>query len=203
MSVACVSSSCAWRGRTQAGVPADRRRAAQARRACLAEHRPTALAGRGTRHRHRGAPDRAGSSCVSKQRACWRATSSPSRRSRCAATTSSSLSSSEAAASTSPDAPPTRPGPGSRSRLATCFTCPFERTRLLIHDRDSKFGASFDEVFRSEGVKVIHTLIRVPRANAYADALCAAPRQASRWLLILGRRHLEHVLRRYVTPWGA
>jgi hypothetical protein len=29
--------------------------------------------------------------------------------------------------------------------------------RFLIHDHDSKFAAAFDEVFRSEGIKVIHT----------------------------------------------
>ena len=34
----------------------------------------------------------------------------------------------------------------------------FERTRFLVHDRESKFSASFDEVFRSEGIRVIRTL---------------------------------------------
>jgi hypothetical protein len=29
--------------------------------------------------------------------------------------------------------------------------------RVLIHDRDTKFCHAFDEVFRSEGVKVIRT----------------------------------------------
>jgi hypothetical protein len=49
------------------------------------------------------------------------------------------------------------------------FTGLFERVRFLIHDRDSKFTAAFDEVFRSEGIKVIHTPIQAPHANAYAE----------------------------------
>jgi putative transposase len=69
------------------------------------------------------APRRSGpsgaSSCAGRRRACWRAISSPSRRSRFAATTCCSSSSSEADASASPAAQPTRPAPGSRSKRAT------------------------------------------------------------------------------------
>jgi putative transposase len=68
--------------------------------------------------------------------------------------------------------------------------------RFLIHDRDSKFCCAFDEVFRSEGIQVIHTPIRAPKANAYAERFVRTIRaECLDWLLILGRSHLERVLR--------
>jgi transposase InsO family protein len=79
------------------------------------------------------------------------------------------------------------------------FTNLLERMRFLIHDCDSKFTASFDELFRSEGIKVIHTPVQAPQANAYAERFVRTVRnECLDWLLILGRRHLEHVPRIYV-----
>lgn len=49
------------------------------------------------------------------------------------------------------------------------FTDLLERTRFLIHDRDSLFSTDFDAVFRSEDIKIIQTPIRAPQANAYAE----------------------------------
>jgi putative transposase len=84
------------------------------------------------------------------------------------------------------------------------FTGIFEHTRFLIHDRDSKFCAAFDEVFRSEGIKVIHTPVRTPQANAYAERFIRTVRtECLDWLLIVGRRHLEHVLRTYTTHYNS
>jgi putative transposase len=83
------------------------------------------------------------------------------------------------------------------------FTGLFERMRVLIHDRDSKFTASFDEVFRSEGITVIHTPVRAPQANAYAERFVRTIRtECLDWLLIVGRRHLEHVLRIYIQHYN-
>jgi putative transposase len=83
------------------------------------------------------------------------------------------------------------------------FTGLLERMRFLIHDRDSKFGAAVDEVFHSEGLAVIHTPIRTPQANAYAERFVHSARaECLDWLLILGRRHLEHVLRTYTRHYN-
>ena len=78
-----------------------------------------------------------------------------------------------------------------------------DRMRFLIHDRDSKFSASFDEIFLSEGIKVIHTPIRAPQANAYAERFVRTIRaECLDWLLIIRRRHLEHVLRVYTSHYN-
>jgi hypothetical protein len=75
--------------------------------------------------------------------------------------------------------------------------------RFLIHDRDSKFSGAFDEVFRSEGITVIRTPIRAPQANAYAERFVRTVRaECLDWLLILGRRHLESVLRVYTAHYN-
>jgi len=71
--------------------------------------------------------------------------------------------------------------------------------RLLVWDRDSKFPGAFDEVFRSEKVRVLRTPVRAPRANAYAERWVRTVRtECLDWLLILNRPHLERVLRVYV-----
>jgi putative transposase len=76
-------------------------------------------------------------------------------------------------------------------------------TKFLIRDRDSKFSGSFDEVYRTEGIRVIRTPIRAPRANSYAERWVRTVRaECLDWVLVLGRRHLERVLRTYVAHYN-
>jgi putative transposase len=43
------------------------------------------------------------------------------------------------------------------------------RPRFLVRDRDSKFTCHFDEVFRSEGIRVIKAPVQAPKARAHAE----------------------------------
>jgi putative transposase len=71
--------------------------------------------------------------------------------------------------------------------------------RFLIRDRDSKFSFGFDEVFRSEGVRVIRTPVRAPQAKAHAERWVGSlRRECLDRLLILDRRQLESVTRAYI-----
>jgi putative transposase len=75
--------------------------------------------------------------------------------------------------------------------------------RFLIRDRDSKYSGPFDEVFRSEGIRIVRTPVRAPKANAIAERFVRTVRsECLDWLLILNRRHLEHVLRVYVDHYN-
>jgi putative transposase len=72
------------------------------------------------------------------------------------------------------------------------------RFRFLLCDRDTKFTAAFDAVFAAEGIKVLRTPVRAPRANASAGRwVGTARREVLDRLLILGCRQLRSVLGEY------
>jgi putative transposase len=75
--------------------------------------------------------------------------------------------------------------------------------RFLIRDRDSKYTESFGVVFAAEGSTTIVSPFQAPRANAFAERwVRTVRRECLDWTLVLGRRHLERVLREYVAHYN-
>jgi putative transposase len=61
--------------------------------------------------------------------------------------------------------------------------------RFLIHDRNSKLTDAFDEVFRTEGISIIRTPVKAPKANACAERFVGTVRrECLDWMLIFSRR---------------
>jgi putative transposase len=77
------------------------------------------------------------------------------------------------------------------------------QVRFLLRDRDGKFCRAFDDVFRSEGAEVVLTPVQAPNANAVAERFVGTVRaECLDWLLIVGRGHLDRVLRIYVKHYN-
>jgi putative transposase len=83
------------------------------------------------------------------------------------------------------------------------FSDALAQPRFVSHDRDAKFTAAFDQIFRTDGAKVILTPFQAPRANAYAERFVRTARvECLDWLAILGPRHLERVLASFVEHYN-
>lgn len=87
--------------------------------------------------------------------------------------------------------------------LSVCLEDRDKPVRFLIHDRDTKYGGGFDSVFQADGVDVIRTPIKAPRANAFAERWVKTVKtECLDWILIVGPRHLQAVLRDYVEHYN-
>src|SRR5262249_43384764 len=71
-------------------------------------------------------------------------------------------------------------------------------------NRDSKFTAGFDEVLRTEGVKMVRLPYRAPRANSIAERIVGSARREclDHLLGIFGPRHLKKVLAEYIDHYN-
>lgn len=76
-------------------------------------------------------------------------------------------------------------------------------SQFLIHDRDTKFTASFDQMFETNDCKIIKTPFQVPVANAFAESwIGCLKREALNHFLCFGLEHLNHIVQTYANDYN-
>ena len=75
--------------------------------------------------------------------------------------------------------------------------------RALVRDRGSQFVDAFDEVFRTEGLKILKTPVRTPVANAYAERwIGSIRRELLDRTIIWNQRQLERLVVDYIDHYN-
>ncbi len=75
--------------------------------------------------------------------------------------------------------------------------------KALARDRGSQFTAAFDEVFRSEQIKILKTPVRTPVANAFAERwIGTLRRELLDRTLVWNRRQLERIVTDYIDHYN-
>lgn len=73
-----------------------------------------------------------------------------------------------------------------------------ETASCLIKDGDTKFTEKFDEIFKSDGIKVKKLPYRSPNLNAYAERFVQSIKnECLNQFVAFGKRHLEFLIREY------
>ena len=74
-----------------------------------------------------------------------------------------------------------------------------EGPRFLIRDNDGKYGQCFTRVAEGQGIKVIRTPVRAPKANAICERFIGSVRrECLDHMLIANDRHLYRLIDEYV-----
>jgi putative transposase len=80
--------------------------------------------------------------------------------------------------------------------------CAWDRwpPRFLIHDRDSRYGATFDRRLRHLGIEQVRTPFRAPRANAISERWVKSVRtECLDHILVFNEAHLRRAISAYVA----
>ncbi len=76
-------------------------------------------------------------------------------------------------------------------------------SRALVRDRGSQFIDRFDEIFRTEGFKILKTPVRTPVANTFAERwIGSIRRELLDRTIIWNRRQLERLVVDYVAHYN-
>ena len=69
---------------------------------------------------------------------------------------------------------------------------------VLIRDRDYKYGADFDRVATSIGIRVLRTAVRAPKMNSVCERfLGSVRRECLDQIIVFGDGHLRRILEEY------
>jgi len=94
-------------------------------------------------------------------------------------------------------------GPWTTQAARNLFITHSERldgARALVRDRGSQFTASFDEIFRTEGFKILKTPIRTPVANTFAERwIGSIRRELLDRTIIWNQQQLERLVTGYIA----
>jgi len=78
-----------------------------------------------------------------------------------------------------------------------------DQTRALVRDRGSQFVDSFDEIFRTEGLKILRTPVRTPVANTFAERwIGTLRRELLDRTIIWNGRQLERIVTDYISRYN-
>jgi putative transposase len=88
--------------------------------------------------------------------------------------------------------------------LAMDLGARMDMLRFILRDRDSKYTLAFDSVFDAEGIQIITTPPRAPRANAICERVVGTlRRELLDRILIFGPGHLRRVMAEYAIHYNA
>ena len=75
--------------------------------------------------------------------------------------------------------------------------------KALVRDRGSQFTTAFDEIFRTEGIKILKTPVRTPVANAFAERwIGTLRRELLDRTLIWNQAHLQRIVVDYIDHYN-
>lgn len=77
------------------------------------------------------------------------------------------------------------------------------QTKYLICDRDTRFTSAFDSVFEAEGIQILRSPVRAPRADAICDRMIGTiRRELLDRILILHEEHARRALTRWLQHYS-
>ena len=77
-------------------------------------------------------------------------------------------------------------------------------SRALVRDRGSQFVDTFDEIFRTEGLKILKTPVRTPVANTFAERwIGSIRRELLDRTIIWNQRQLERLVSDYIEHYNS